>query len=989
MPADYFAADDLEASIRVGFLDKQDFGHRHAPGMQPKLLDNSAGRDMLSALNHELKLADRFEMSVAFVTLGGLQRLRAELTRLGRTDGVRGTIVTSDYLGFNDPKVFTDLLNLREYGIHTYIYRGTGYHPKGYLFHRAAGVTAFLGSSNLTQSALNGNVEWNLRVSALPGSALAQELEDGFGRQLEQSVPLTEEWVAGYRESWKPPVRGREVEGSLDLAMDAALEDVQQFGSSPGNDDPSRSVIVPNTMQAEALEAIAKSRENEAPRALIISATGTGKTYLSALDVRNFGARRLLFVAHREQILKKSMVAYRTVLGGTADDYGLVSGSSKQADRRYVFATAQSLRQLTAAGLLAQDAFDYIVIDEAHRAGAQSFKEILDYFSPQFVLGMTATPDRLDGEDIYELFNREVPYEIRLADALEAELLAPFHYYGVTDYVTESGETVWVDAPLGTLVSDERVDHILREVSRRVSAALPVRGLVFCSRNEEAAAVADQLNSRELFGRPLRARSLSGSDSQAVREAAVEELENGALDYLVTVDIFNEGVDIPTVNQVVMLRQTKSPIVFLQQLGRGLRKAEGKESVVVIDFIGNYSNNFMIPIALLGDKSLNKDSIRRSLATALEDGALHKLSSVHFDEISRARVLDSLSKVKLDGFRNLKEQYEILKQRLEGAPRLMDFWVRDAPDPTIVASALGSYAAFKAKVNGTTPFTPRQLEVLGNLTAEGLLSKRPHELKVLWELIDAEEDVSRDDLMRVVARVRADGAEESLESVARVLGGDFSTQQERTKYGQPIVRVHPDGSMTLTEEILEFLEEDEFRNEVSDIVSTGMQVVADRYDSSRTFTPGRQYSRKDAARQLNWPTNQTSTIYGYKVDRATNSCPIFITYHKSDSVSESTAYGDRIEDAKHLTWFSRSNRTLASEEVQGVLDPSITKHIFIKKDDADGSDFYYVGTAEASNPREQTMPSSDGQGHPVVVMDFELEAPIPRDVLTHFEPDMA
>ena len=241
-----------------------------------------------------------------------------------------------------------------------------------------------------------------------------------------------------------------------------------------------------------------------------------------------------------------------------------------------------------------------VIIDEAHRAGSETYQRVISHLTPKFLLGMTATPERTDGFNVYELFHYNVPYEIRLHHALEAEMLCPFHYYGVADVTYADGTSTTEETELKLLITAERVEHLLMALDQYGQAGTPPRGLIFCSRKEEAHALAQELNQRQLRGKTLRTVALTGDDSVAVREQRVRELETGDLDYILTVDIFNEGVDIPTVNQVVMLRQTQSAIVFVQQLGRGLRLADDKDHLVVIDFIGNYATNFLVPIALSG-----------------------------------------------------------------------------------------------------------------------------------------------------------------------------------------------------------------------------------------------------------------------------------------------------------------------------------------------------------------------------------------------------
>lgn len=323
---------------------------------------------------------------------------------------------------------------------------------------------------------------------------------------------------------------------------------------------------------------------------------------MSAFDVKKFNPKRFLFVVHREQIAKEALKSFRKVIG-FEKTMSILSGNHKGFQADYIFTTIQTLSKEHIYRQFSPDDFEYIVIDEVHRAGAKSYKTIIDYFQPKFLLGMSATPERSDGFDIFELFDHNIAYEIRLNDAMKEDLICPFHYFGITELTVE-GKIIDDQTQFNHLVSDARVQYIKEKVEFYGYSGSRVKGLVFCSRNEEAQNLSQKFND---IG--YRTVALSGASSQEERAEAVQRLgqyENeGALDYIFTVDIFNEGVDIPEINQVVMLRPTKSAIIFVQQLGRGLRKVFGKEYVVVLDFIGNYDNNYLIPIALSGDQSYN------------------------------------------------------------------------------------------------------------------------------------------------------------------------------------------------------------------------------------------------------------------------------------------------------------------------------------------------------------------------------------------------
>ena len=341
---------------------------------------------------------------------------------------------------------------------------------------------------------------------------------------------------------------------------------------------------------------------------------------------------RVLFVAHTEQILRKAAEEFALVLDLDESDIGFLSGQHQDFDTRFLFATVQSLSRPYNLKELHRDAFDYIVIDEVHRSGAESYRKVIDYFTPGFLLGLTATPERTDGFDIYELFHWNVAFEIRLQAALNAKMLVPLHYYGISDYSWITDHT-----SLENRLNDERLDFITTNLEI-YGFARDVKGLIFCSSNEESHLLAEKLNSRSVHGRLLRTRALSGEHSITEHEAAIEALASGELDYLITVNIFNEGIDIPPLNQIVMMRGTESSIIFTQKLGRGLRKAEGKDHLRVLDFIGNYENSYLIPVALSGDHSGNKDNLREIVGGG-DTPFLPATSTVNFDRIASSRIL--------------------------------------------------------------------------------------------------------------------------------------------------------------------------------------------------------------------------------------------------------------------------------------------------------------------------------------------------------------
>lgn len=956
----------LRADTAFGFLDRKTASEQLH---HPVLISNDDENTMLRGILDELRRSCSFLFSVAFVTTDALAMLKQPLLDFVAAGGT-GRIVTSTYLNFNAPDALRELLALPGIEVYAHLDPKRGFHSKGYVFDQDLGTTAIIGSSNLTSNALLRNREWNLRFSALPEGDIAEQLRTAVDRQIDEAVVLTHELIDAY---------------AIEYAQRPQLVTAPVDGFLPPASSGIPTTIVPNSMQEEALERIERLRLAGERRALVISATGTGKTILGALEVRQAKPRKMLFVVHREQIVDKALSEFQRVLEEPVDHFGKFVAQRRELDRRYVFATIQSISRPGALEEIEAAGFDYVMIDEVHRSGSRTYREMIDRLTPDFLLGLTATPERTDAVDVFELFDHNVAYEIRLQVALEADMLVPFHYYGVQDFQYEDGTTVDETAQLSRLVAPERVHHLLRMIETYGHKG-PVRGLIFCSRVEEARELNELLNLSAVNGKRLRTEALTGAQSQQERTAVVEGLEAGELDYVLTVDIFNEGIDIPSVNQVVMMRQTQSRIIFTQQLGRGLRLAEGKDHLRVIDFIGNYTNNYMIPMALFGDSSLSKDQLRRQVLGAQTAGAISGLSSVNFDEISRDAILRSISDTNLDSLANLKTAYRELHQRLGQQPWLMDFARFETVDPVVLATARAtSYWDFlvKAKAVDTGP-TGEQRGFLAFLDHELLPGKRPHELLLLQALLDGQSLTRPEfrDLLR--SQGLADDARTVLSS-ERVLSYRFFTQQETTKYGGAGVVETTGERYRFSEAFLAEWEADEtFRAHVRDAIETGLYLARHRHGWRSELQQGQRYSRKDVCRLLGWESNQKNSMFGYRVDYASNGCPIFITYHQSDHVVARNRYDDRLLDPSTLRWYSRSDKSMTSKEEQAIARHDVPLHVFAKKDDAEGTDFFYLGQAAPREAEQTQMPGGSGEMLDVVTMKLDLEAPLDDSLYEYF-----
>lgn len=948
--------DRLVADTTYGFLDRFHYSDRLE---NPVLVANEPDNTMRAAIEAELRTATSFTFSVAFVTTGGIGALKESLVGFKG----RGTIITSDYQDFNDPDALRELLWLPNVDVR--VMTKQAHHAKGYVFEHGDHVTAIVGSSNLTRDALMSNHEWNLRFSTHRDGDIADQLGQALRAHEAISVPLTEQWISAYETRRRPPIVFTDPAGHATAIDESGVK------------------ILPNKMQSDALERLQQVVDSGERRALIISATGTGKTILSALATEQFDPERVLFVAHTAQILRNSAREFQRVFRCSASDIGFFVGQQRETDQRFTFATVQSLSRPEHLAEISPKQFDFIIIDEVHRSGADSYRRIIDHFRPEFLLGLTATPERTDGFNVFELFDHNVPFEIRLGDALESHMLVPFDYYGVADYESMSGYSISEDSTLEELVAKERIDHIVT-ILQDYCFPSGTKGLIFCSSNREAARLANELNHRELYGRQLRTMALSGKNTIDERERAVQALKDGELDFVITVDIFNEGIDIPDVNVIMMLRSTQSSIIFTQQLGRGLRKAENKQTLRVIDVIGNYANNYLIPIALTGDRSGDKDSARQTLNRS----RLHPIagsSTISFDEVSTQRILESIQKATLVDTRKCKEAILNLHYRLGQLPRLMDFETHESLNPFLVATKSKNYWSLlhSLKFVDIGPST-KESGFLSMLSSEILNGKRPHELLLLQTLC-TDGPISDELFAEKLDSLGLDSSEQCLRSIERILNLDWFTARQRESFGNLPIAVRKDGVFRLGEEFesLYFsyaqnahFSPTSFRDHVDDIIETGLLLNRKHYNGSGTFVRGKRYSRRDTCRLLNWSNNQESTVYGYKTDKETMTCPIFVTYHKDADIDESVRYEDTLIDHSTMHWFSRNQRTLDSGELRPILTGAADLYLFAKREDADGAEFYFLGQAEATNPKQTTMLGKNDQKVDVVTTDLKLNVPI-------------
>ena len=624
---------------------------------------------------------------------------------------------------------------------------------------------------------------------------------------------------------------------------------------------------------------------------------------------------------------------------------------------------------------------------ETHKAGAESYQRIINYFEPKFLLGMTASPERTDGYDIFQLFDHNIAYEIRLQQALEEDLLCPFHYFGITE-LKINGEIIDDNTEFRYLVSEERVNNIIEKAEFYGNSGNRVKGLIFCSTNREASELSKKFNSKG-----YETIALSGANSQEEREEAVARLEQDSLenrlDYIFTVDIFNEGIDIPQVNQVIMLRPTQSAIIFVQQLGRGLRKAIDKEYVVVIDFIGNYQKNFLIPIALSGDRTYNKDTIRKYVSEG--NRVIPGCSTIHFDEISKKRIYESIDVANFNDIRLIRDSYTQLKNKLGRIPSLDDFDEYGEIDVLRIFdnNSLGSYYKFLVKYEKeyTVRFNEKQEKCIEFISKKLASGKRVHELEMLKRLLSYQHKLFEFLKVQLAEEYGIQMTEKTKTNVANILTNEFATGSSKVTYRDCIFIQKEGEDYGINPEFSKMLQEQSFYDTVRELIEFGLKRYRKNYANRYMDTNFQLYSKytyEDVCRLLEWEKGEVAlNIGGYKYDKKTKTYPVFINYDKSEEIQDTVKYEDRFVNPTTLIAISKSGRSLKSEDVYTAMhaqELGVEVELFVRKnkDDKISKEFYYLGKMNATGQaREFTMPNTTKSA---VEIQYKLLTPIREDL---------
>ena len=917
---------------------------------QYELISNGEEK-IVTRLRKYFEDCDEFIISVAFITMGGLSLFLEEFKNL-ENKGIKGKILTGDYLTFTEPKALKKLLSYKNIDLR--IATNKKHHTKAYFFRKGNIWTLIIGSSNLTQGALTVNFEWNIKVNSLINGKIIKSILEAFNKEFDNLKSLTDEDLKNYQEKYEQLKKLIEINNqNLDL-----------------------NEIKPNSMQVQALKNLEETRK-ENDRALLISATGTGKTYLSAFDVKQANTKKILFVAHRKVILERAKISYQKILKNKKME---IFDSNFQINDKdeVVFAMVQTLNKEKNLNIFPKDYFDYIIVDEVHHGGAKTYQSIFEYFKPKFLLGITATPERTDDFNIYQLFNYNVAYEIRLEDAMKEELLCPFHYFGISDILID-GKSVDEKTSIKNLTSDERVEHILDKSRYYSYSGEKLHCLIFVSKVEEAKILVEKFLEKN-----IKAVALSSENSDNEREEAIKKLEQGEIDYIVSVDIFNEGVDIPCVNQVILLRPTTSAIVYIQQLGRGLRKYKNKDYTVVLDFIGNYEKNFLIPIAISQNNSYDKDFMKRFLMNATD--FLAGESSISFDEISKERIFENINKTNFSSRKLIEEDFKLLENQLGRTPYLYDFYEKNMLSPTVILKYKKDYDEILKNI------APKyRIGTLNNIEKKFLIflstfftpAKRIHEMLILKEMI-MKQKLNIIEIEKLLKdRYSFSKQENNIKNAFEHLSKEIFKTLSTTKSFEPILYKKDD----------EYYLDDNFKNSyennsyfkilIDDLIKYNLAFAEKNYsnfvkESIKLFG---EYSKQEAFWYLNLNFNNGFQVSGYTPFENERKLLIFITM---DNLAEKADYSNEFYDSQTFSWFSKSSRYLRKGNTI-TIEGKIAEHfyeinVFVKK--INGENFYYLGDVEKVLSVKEIR---DSQGKSMIKYIFKLKKDVKKELLDYLK----
>jgi len=910
-----------------------------------KLIVNSEKGNLLDELKRCLSECEKFYFSVAFINFSGLQLLLDSFKELD-DKGVKGKILTSTYLNFTEPKALERINKFSNIDLKVFVAtKEIGFHIKAYIFENKEEYKIIIGSSNITQRALKSNIEWNVIVISKKDDTFVKEVLEEYLNLWEGTSVLNEEFLENYK---------------------SFIEEIRKVEKRKSIDFSDYEIIKPNNMQKRAIDNLNRLRHCGEDKALVIAATGTGKTYMSAFDVINYNPQKMLFLVHREEILRSAERTFRKLVKNKQKTTGLLTGSSKDINADYLFSTIQSMN--IHLDKFSRDEFEYIVIDEAHHSASPSYKKVMEYFKPKFMLGMTATPERCDSESIFDIFSN-VALEVRLREALELNLVIPFHYFGITDIEGIDLKDVDMDdikEISKRLKVNERVDFIIEKMNFYGHDGDKRKCIGFCVGIDHAMYMAEEFNKRG-----IKSVYLTGQNSAEKREHYIKKLESedDDLEVIFTVDIFNEGVDIPSVNLVLMLRPTDSPIIFIQQLGRGLRKHDSKSFLTVLDFIGNHNKAFLIAIALNGSRYYDKDSLKVAVATQFAN--IPGCTNIQMDRIAQERILEQLNEENFNSMKYLKEEYFEFKKMNGGKVPylLMDYLKYDgAPDPLKFLNKEKTYIGFAANMEKDDELKKLLedevfLKILKELSSK-LPIKRVYEFCILKYMLTHEEISAEKAKQEILKYIDYVDDESVIHALNCLNGAYYDSAQLKNNVKSFELK---DGVLSSTWDFKKIIQNKKYRIYIEDVINYALIRYEKEFESKYYGVPFfklyEQYQMVDTALLSNY-TKIHSSFRGSGLITNGNEYFLFIDLHKEENIKESINYKDKFLDRQYFQWQSPNSTSQSSERGKNIIfnkDRKINLHLFVRKyKQIDGvvQPYIYIGkgnTVEYSGEKPITI----------------------------------
>ena len=895
--------------------------------MRSSILTNYTDDTFLATIQANLRECKSFCFSVSFIKKAGLDLLSNDI-RAAVERGATGKLITSTYQNFTDIESLRWFLNLASsfsnfechiddecfYDIRTY--STNGFHTKGYIFEFDERAEIIIGSSNITRYALLKNIEWDLVVNCAKDSDIYCNALREFEYLWSSTLGLSSERISIYS-------------SKISFAIERWDMDYDVVDQR----------IVPNYMQRKALKELNRNRALGIQRSLIISATGSGKTYLAAFDALNFGPKKLLYVVHEGSILRRSLETFQDVFGGQKV-CGMYSGEAKETEADFLFSTNVSMCK--DLDIFKKDEFDYIIIDECHHAVADTYKKIIDYFEPEFLLGLTATENRMDNKDVVEIFDNNIPFELRLRDAIINDLIVPFHYYGIRDELVDYGLSDSAERRLIAQMADTgNCEFIHQQIEKHRKDGEKLKALAFCRNIQHARMMAENL------GEYYKTAFLTGKNKTGERIRAFNDLQSDTkeLEILFAVDILNEGVDIPGVNMVLFLRPTESSTIFIQQLGRGLRKYPGKDYVTILDFIGNnYKRSVHIALAL---GSLSKNSILEKKllkSMILNDFKPLGLDSygvkISIDSLSKEEIVESIENENFNSLRYMKTDYLNFKNYLNSPsyPKHMDYLNSDyAPNLLkfmkikIKGRKTESYYNFLRGIeeDNLPLFSSEQVNVVNYLSSLLPLVRR-HEYVIIQRLLGR--TLSKDEIHVALLEEIPDNRIEQTEHALRFLAEN-----------DVIAESH--GMMKLNCD-----DEPEFKEFVTDLLEYGITDFIARYrgENEDDFLMWQDYRQDQALLKIleNPKHNQLGTYY------KDGNMYVFAGLKKNRAEDDPLNYKDRFLSSDVFQWESIARISKSEEEKQKQAKQVFVFVRKVKEENGITLPFTYVGTGKLMNPRK-------------------------------------